>query len=327
MHLFIDTNVFIGFYEMSSDRLDELEKLITVIKRKEATLWLPDQVRDEFWKNREGSVIKAIKEFESRTFLPAVPLLIREDPIFPKLMTQVRAAEIIRDEITERVRAQILGEQTRADVAIRELFTHAHLVETAELMGAAHERALRRLPPGKEEAIGDRLNWLALLGSLPADAELHVISDDGDYESEAVREQIKPYLEKEWVSKKNGKVTLWKRLSKYLAALFPDAENAIEMERAIAVQHLVNSSWFTATHDAISELEKYDMFSPAHADAIANALLHNSQIRWISTDSDVKNFATRFAKNNSDHIDADILTHLRKVYDIPDSSPLGEMPE
>jgi len=34
MHLFIDTNIYLGFYEASSDSLLELEKLTTVLKQK-----------------------------------------------------------------------------------------------------------------------------------------------------------------------------------------------------------------------------------------------------------------------------------------------------
>jgi hypothetical protein len=64
MHIFIDANIYLGFYEATSDSLMELEKLITVLKQKKGTkLWLPDQVKREFWKNRDGSVASALKEF------------------------------------------------------------------------------------------------------------------------------------------------------------------------------------------------------------------------------------------------------------------------
>jgi hypothetical protein len=42
--------------------------------------------------------------------------------------------------------------------------------------------------------VGDRISCVALLGAVPQGAELHVISDDGDFESEITKAEIKPYL-------------------------------------------------------------------------------------------------------------------------------------
>jgi hypothetical protein len=314
MHLFIDTNVFVGFYEMSSDRLDELEKLITVVRKEQATLWLPDQVRREFWKNRESSVIKAIKDFEKGNVLPAVPLLVREDIDFAELLRKTRDLEALKDQITSRVREQIVQEKTRADTAIRTLFQSAQVIDTNPFFTAAHIRALRRQPPGKEEALGDRISWVALLGAVPQGTELHVISDDGDFESDVTKEEIKPYLLKEWQTKKSGNVRLWKRLSQFLASFFPDAKNAIDMERSIAAQSLLNSSSFNETHRAVAELAGFDRFSPEQAQTIMSALLNNSQVRWIASDSDVKNFAETFLKNNSAHLDEDSIRRVQELY-------------
>jgi len=63
MHLFIDANIFLGFYEATSDSLLELEKLISVLKRKKrATLWLLDQVKRD-WIHDDSDVKKFISDF------------------------------------------------------------------------------------------------------------------------------------------------------------------------------------------------------------------------------------------------------------------------
>jgi hypothetical protein len=190
----------------------------------------------------------------------------------------------------------------------------AQVIDTDPLFTAAHIRALRRQPPGKEEALGDRISWIALLGAVPQAAELHVISDDGDFESEIRKEQIKPYLLKEWQTKNGGNVRLWKRLSQFLASFFPDAKNAIDMERSIAAQSLLNSTSFNETHRAVAELAGFDRFSPEQAQTIMNALLNNSQVRWIASDRDVKAFPESFLKNNFDHLDEDSIKRVREVY-------------
>lgn len=75
MDMFIDANIFLSFYEASPDALLELAKIATVIKKEKATLWLPDQVKREFWKNREGSIGGALREFEKSAGLGSVPRL------------------------------------------------------------------------------------------------------------------------------------------------------------------------------------------------------------------------------------------------------------
>jgi hypothetical protein len=312
MHLFIDTNTLVGFYEMSSVSLVELEKVISVIKKKEATLWLPDQVKREFWKNREGSVVRVLNEFDKAGVLPAAPVLVREEKRFLDLQKQSKEVERLKAEIVEAIRTQIAEETTRADTAVRALFEVATDIDTSAHFNAAHERSLRRLLPGKDEAIGDRLNWISLLAAVPEGSELHIISDDGDFESEGTKGKIKTYLAKEWASKKNGAVHLWKRISQYLAAHFPDAESAMDLERAIAVKKLAESSSFSSTHMAVAELSSLSGFSPVQVQDIANAVLSNSQINFIATDSDVAKFLDEFLNAHSGHLEPETIAAIRK---------------
>ena len=45
MNVFIDTNVFLSFYHLSSDDLEELQKLAVLLRQSKVRLWLPEQVR------------------------------------------------------------------------------------------------------------------------------------------------------------------------------------------------------------------------------------------------------------------------------------------
>ena len=47
MQLFIDANIFLSFYDFTSDDLKELDKLALLIQNKKVTLQLPQQVIDE----------------------------------------------------------------------------------------------------------------------------------------------------------------------------------------------------------------------------------------------------------------------------------------
>jgi hypothetical protein len=114
MHIFIDANVFLSFYEASADALLELSKIEAVINAGKASLWLPDQVKREFWKNREGSIAAALREFEKSAGLGPVPRLVRENEEFQQLTELAGAAEKRKAEIIAHIREEVAKEETAA---------------------------------------------------------------------------------------------------------------------------------------------------------------------------------------------------------------------
>jgi hypothetical protein len=314
MNIFIDANVFLSFYEASADALLELSKIEAVIKAGKASLWLPDQVKREFWKNREGSIAAALREFEKSAGLGSVPRLVREHTEFKQLTELAGAAEKKKAEIVAHVKEEVAKEETAADKEVRRLFALAKEIDTSgEIVAEAHERALRRSPPGKQDALGDRLVWVALLKTVPIKADLHIISVDGDFASEANQNEIKPYLQSEWAKKKQGAVMLWKRTSQFLAAHFPDAATAIEIERTLMVESLERSPNFTTTHSAIAEYPDISHLSESLVDRLANAILNNSQIRWLRGDDDVKKFIADFLSKYENQLATSIKVQIEKL--------------
>jgi predicted nucleic acid-binding protein len=77
-NLFIDTNVFLSFYHLSNDDLEEIHKLAVLIERKEIRLWLTEQVEDEFSRNREVKVYDAIKKLKEHKIKGAFPQFCKD---------------------------------------------------------------------------------------------------------------------------------------------------------------------------------------------------------------------------------------------------------
>src|ERR1019366_701494 len=65
IHLFIDTNAFLSFFAYTKDDVEELKKLASLIKTKQLKLYLTEQVRDEFYRNREKKLHDSIAQFEA----------------------------------------------------------------------------------------------------------------------------------------------------------------------------------------------------------------------------------------------------------------------
>lgn len=296
MHIFIDTNIYLAFYESSTDSLVDLENLATVLKqKKESKLWLPDQIKREFWKHRDGSVADAFKEFTKSSGLGAVPRLVLEDAEFTQLKKLSGQLESKKQEIIDRVRNEVANEKTKADEWVRNLFVLAEEIDTSgEIVTLARERALRHTPPGKQDGLGDRIAWVALLNRIPAKSDLHIISNDGDYAGELKKDEIHPYLKSEWEKKNTGHIKLWKRISQFLAAIFPDAKNAIEIERTLMIEGLEASPNFATTHSVIAQCPSLTNLNAALANRLAMAVLNNPQVRWIHSDKDVRAFITTF---------------------------------
>jgi hypothetical protein len=240
MHIFIDANILVNFFEIKPGSLVELEKLISVVKLGKATLWLPEQTKREFWRNREKNIKKSIQDFEQWQALGNAPLLVRESPQFGDLAKKAKEVDEIKRNIAKTIKGDIDKQNTYADIIIRRLFEISKPINTDEddIFNSALRRAQCHLPPGKSDDIGDRLCWVGLLKALPESAKLHIVSDDTDYRNEGFSDGVRPYLEYEWTHKKKGEIKLWERISQFLSANFSDAENAIEIEKHILAKSL-----------------------------------------------------------------------------------------
>lgn len=319
MHIFIDANILVSFFEIKPGSLSDLEKLISVVKLGKASLWLPEQTKREFWRNRDKNIKKSVQEFEQGQSLGNAPLLVRENPQFDDLVKKAKEVDEIKRTIAKAIKGEIDGQATYADNIIRKLFEISKPINTDddEIFNAAWRRAQCHLPPGKNDDIGDRLCWVGLLKTLPDAAELHIVSDDTDYKNEGFSDRVRPYLEYEWKQKKNGEARLWERISQFLSAKFPDAENAIEMEKLILAKSLKDSFNYANTHQVIAQLLALGNFNSEQLRLISEAIIENSQVRDIRLDADVKNFYLGFIESHKDKLDANLLANINKLYKKP----------
>jgi ribosomal protein RSM22 (predicted rRNA methylase) len=113
--------------------------------------------------------------------------------------------------------------------------------------------------------------------------------------------------------KNGGTVKLLKRASQFLAAHFPEAKNAIEIERTLLIERLEKSPDFATTHGVIAEFSDISHLSNPLATRLASAILTNSQVHWIHDDADVKNFISDFLAKYGSVIDAVMKAELEKL--------------
>lgn len=294
MNIFIDTNILLNFYHLSGPDLDELLKVIKLAENKKLNVLVPMQVRDEFLRNRENVIRDALNQFAKTKAVSSVPNLVRTNPKWPELRKAIQGVNDLVKELQEETNTEIADNKLKADEVIRSLFTQC---PPKSISSKVVERAKLRMalgnPPGKEESLGDAINWEWLLDTLPAKSDLTIISMDGDYESELKEGEPKQFLREEWAAVKGGELRLFKGLPQFFEKCFPDVKLSGEIDKAIEIERLENSYSFAGTHGAIATLSKYDDFNDAELLRIVGAYISNHQIHWILGDSDVLAFAEK----------------------------------
>jgi hypothetical protein len=291
LYLFIDTGVFLSFYAFANDDVEQLRKLTKLIKTGKLVLYVPDQVCDEFYRNRETKLAESMAVFQKNQVQKAVPRYMADYPETATFRTAVADMEKARDALVGRATKEAVDKQLAADTLFAEIVAEATVIKvTDDMMLRANRRRLRGNPPGKDSSLGDQINWEALLEAAPEGICLNVVAKDGDYSSK-LDNSIRPFLADEWKKRKNGSIVLHPEIKPFLNASFPNIKLAVDVEKQAGVDRLVQSTNFQMTHDAIAALQIYvDALTWDDADTIFKAGLENTQIAWIGTDSDVAAF-------------------------------------
>lgn len=288
MNLFIDANVLLLFYHFSSDDLDELNKLLVLIKKKQITLHLPFQIVDEIKRNRDIKIADALKGFKEKVEFP-FPNMTKQYPEFDILKKGIKSFEETRQTLTKKLENDIKENKLKADLIIDKLFKNAKYIHYSdEIFNAAKKRFDLGKPPGKKNSLGDALNWEALFESVRQGEDLVVITKDGDYLSELNSDLIKPYLSEEWINRKHSSIFLYKTLVNFFKDKFPEIKLANEYEKINLIEQLAKSPNFASSHTILNQLSSCSDFSEEEINEIIQACLSNSQIIWIARDFDVQ---------------------------------------
>ncbi len=318
MNLFIDTNIYLTFYHYTSDDLEELRKLLVVIKNKEVILLVTDQVIQEFRRNRESKISDALKKLTDQKLPNRFPQICKEYSEYRILCEALNQYGTAQSQILKQLNKDIINKNLGADKIINKLFESACKLKVSSVtIQRAKDRFELGNPPGKNRSYGDAVNWEALLENIKSCEELYFISSDNDYISEIDRSKMCQFLLEEWEEKINSSIHFFQRLSEFFASKFPNIKLASELEKELAINNLVNSGCFTATHNAILNLSKFGDFTDEQIKTILRAAISNSQIYWVGNDNDVRDFMHNLISRKENLLDQDELVSFYHMYGQP----------
>lgn len=314
MNVFIDANIFLTFYHLSDEDLEELQKAFVLHERQRITIWLPDQVKDEVCRNRETRIADALKRFNEEKLNNQIPQMMKSYEDYERLRNATRAFTEAKNRLLEQLQTDIQEKTLKADRIITAIFGKAKRIEfTPAIFTSAKIRSDRGNPPGKVGSYGDAINWESLLQAISDREDLHIVSEDSDYFSKVDPEKPNQFLLEDWESKKGSKVYTWKRLSRFISTHFPNAKLASEFEKECLISDLAVSGNFAQTHLLIARLQGYSEFTTTQANDIIDAITSNNQVSWIISDEDVLQFAKRVLNDHRTAADEDKINALENL--------------
>jgi predicted nucleic acid-binding protein len=314
MQLFIDTNILLSFYSLNQDDLAELNKLIDAIKSKQITLLLTDQIIDEFNRNREQRIDGAIKSLRTQVFNPQFPQLCEDYSEIETLRESLKHYEQAHAALTAKILIDIKAKTLKADRIIQSLFSLGKKLTNSNIM---LDRARLRMgvgnPPGKNNSLGDAINWECLLDETPTGKDLYFITGDKDYCSALSDDDFSDFLLTEWYDKKQTKIFFYKRLANFCKEQFPEITLATARDKDFLIRDLVNSQSIANTQIAISKLSYYSEFTAAQVNTIVAAAISNRQVVWSIEDERVRSFLRSVVANNKQYLDAASLIAIEEL--------------
>ena len=314
MQLFIDTNILLSFYSLNQDDLAELNKIIDAIEKQQITLLLTDQIINEFYRNREQRIDGAIKSFRTQTFNTQFPQLCEDYPEIDTLREALKHHEQAHAALANRILVDIKAKTLKADRIIQSLFSLGKKL-SPDLTTV--ERAKLRMsvgnPPGKNNSLGDAINWESLLNETPTGEDLYFITGDKDYCSALNDDEFSDFLLTEWGNQKQTKIYFYKRLSSFCKEQFPEIMLASARDKDFLIRDLVNSQSIVNTQAAIAKLSYYSEFTAAQVNTIVGAAISNRQVGWSIEDDRVKSFLRSVVANNEQYLDPASLAAIAEL--------------
>ena len=305
MNIFIDTNIWLSFYHFSSDDLEELRKLGVLLEKRTVRVHLPEQVIEEFRRNREAKFVDAMKRFKDERLSDEFPQLCRQyEPEYQQMREAITAYREAKKRLLQQVEDHYEKEELKADQVIHELFGKTMKITVSqEIIERAKLRMDKGNPPGKKGSFGDAINWECLLATLNPHCDLYFIAEDKDWRSTWDEEEFEAFLKWDWKTKNGGSIRYFRRLSTFLKTMFPDINLKDEVEKEAAIKKLCECRSFAASHLALDELAKFNSFSSDQVNTILKVVTTNNQIFGISEDWDINDNVRRIIDNHSFDLD------------------------
>lgn len=264
--LYIDANIYLGFYNSNKP---EFKKLLRSIIELGDKIFFTEQIASEIDRNKLSifcqSIDNSLKQISlMNTLLPehldeeTSPKLTEWNETRKKLENEVSESNIKLVPIIKDLINDISQSKDKVSKGLSSLYKKAKKPTKNDLEKARLRKELGN-PPGKRvDPLGDQLSWEQLLRQIPKIEKLWIVSSDRDYFSEQKNDlYLNPILYKD-LKNKNSKLDI---------KIFRTLSEAL---RDFNSQEKIKSLPDTKDLDSISKTESLDLSIPF------NMAIHNT---------------------------------------------------
>ena len=258
----------------------------------------------------------AMRKLRDTKFNVSFPVFSKDYEEYSEIRTLLKNADQLHATLVNKITEDAKNTTLKADEIVTGLFATATKPPFKnEHYLSALMRARLGDPPGKNDTVGDALNWETLLIAVPDGTNLYLVSEDKDYRSQLSDGVFNEFLQKEWNDKKKSLLHYYSKISDFFENCFPDIKISSQVASELAIANLSKSGSFASTHFNISELDKFDQFSPEQVERLVKIPGQNNQVGWIIGDPDVHGFYSKLLAKYvkvMKHEDVELLEDLVK---------------
>lgn len=319
INVFVDSNVYLSFYELSNADIKELEKIPKLIDEKVITLYVNQLLKDEWKRNRGKTLRGSLDKFEKCKISSSYPLFCKDYQKYNEIRKIEDAFNKAKSDLKDEMIKHINDFDLKADIMIDKIFKHASEIDiTEDILKESRLRKLKGNPPSMshKENIGDSVHWISLLKKAPSKEKLYFISNDSHFSSDFDSSKISELLREEWIKEKSSEIVLFKSLSDFFRRHLPEKVSlSNDLEIIGLTEELANSGTYSQTHEVMKKLDGFKILTPHQAQDLLEAAMSNSQVLGIACDEDVLAFFKRMVKLAKPGLDRFSKDKLNEVLD------------
>lgn len=273
--IFIDTNIYLRFFDSNSKEFKKLLEDLIVVK---SNIFVTEQIKVEIERNKLNVFKKSISNYSQNIEIKKVNLPEHiAGNNSEKIEEWNKKRRKIEDENKKLINEfDVILEENLSNISISKDNVSLKLKSIFKniLIASSEEKELARIrkeignPPGKkEDALGDQITWEQLLNKIPKTDEIWIITNDFDFYTKYKKKcYLNPFLFQELLNKKAEiKINIFESLSDGLKHFFKfnkiqskiseaDFKKVIEEEKTLLRNSVESSNIKSIGYDSENEI-------------------------------------------------------------------------
>ena len=283
LNIFLDTNIYLNFYRFSNEDLKKLESLIALIdKTSDIKLYITEQVKNEFYRNRESVVNEIINKIDNIwSWGLNLPSFSKKYAEHSNLLASYRKLQTDKKVLKQNILDDVNNFRLAPDIIIEELFNLAtNISNSDDILSWAEKRVFLWNPPGKKGSNWDAINWESLLYWFPSNQNLYFVWGDWDFKSPIDDKKFNLFLVDEWSNKKESEIYFYENISTFLKENFPGIEELGDYVKNKKIEDLKISHNFNHSRQILKDLHAMWWFNDSQLQKIFEYSYNNDQVWW-----------------------------------------------